>query len=179
MDPVSLFVLGLELTRFPGADDSAASLGDSLEVIEAGGLSLAPYRGPALQPVFGWRSRHVELTLAPGLAGRAQDASSSDGRTVRVHTLEYRGEVRGWGRFGPALAGLDVGVSGGRGTAGGKTVATAPVQLELAPTGGVHTALGDHLDLSLRARWPIRISQGALEQGLSGAVSLEWHPVGN
>jgi len=129
MVPLSLFVLGLELRRFPATDDAAASLGDSLEVIEGGGLSLAPYQGPALQPLVGWRSRHVELTLAPALAGQGHDATSSDGRSQRVRTLQWRAEGRAWGRFGPALAGLDLGVSGGSASTGGATVATAPVQL--------------------------------------------------
>lgn len=176
MDPVSLLLLGLELRRFAPADDAAASLGDSLEVIEAGGLSLSPYDGPAVQPVLGWRSRRLTLSLAPGLAGSRSTATSSDGREATVRTLLWRGEARAWVHAGPALFGLDAGLSGGGARTGGASVATAPTQLELAPTGGVRAALAPTLDLVARARYPVRLAGDQLEHGLSGALLVEWHP---
>ncbi|NOY25527.1 MAG: hypothetical protein GXP62_06605 [Oligoflexia bacterium] len=176
MDPVSLLVLGLELQRFPASDSSAASLGDSLEVIEAGGLSLAPYQGPALQPVIGWRSRKLMLSLAPGLAGGSSVATSSDGRQARVSTLQWREQARAWYLAGPVVLGLDVAVSGGSATTGGTTVATAPLGLELGPTAGVRVPLGHQLELAGRARWPVWLAGDQLSQGLSGALMLSWQP---
>ncbi|RME23074.1 MAG: hypothetical protein D6798_14300 [Deltaproteobacteria bacterium] len=176
MDPVSLLVMGVELQRFAPADDPAASLGDSLEIIEAGGLSLAPYDGPALQPVVGWRSRHLSLTLAPGLAAHAGTATSADGREARVTTVQWRAEGRAWWLAGPLLAGLDVGLSGGGGRSGGVQVAEAPLAVSVAPTAGVLVGLGDAFDLSLRARYPVRFVDTAVDHGLSGAVALMWHP---
>lgn len=176
MDPVSLLILGLELRRFAPADDAAASLGDSLEVIEAGGLSLSPYDGPALQPVVGWRSRRLTLALAPGLAGSGSVASSADGREERVRVLQWRGEARAWVHAGPALFGLDGGLSGGSATAAGETVATAPLAVELGPTAGIRAPVGAHFDLVARARWPVRLAEGDVAHGLSGAFLLEWHP---
>ncbi len=175
MDPVSLFIAGLELQRFAPADDAAASLGDSLEVVEAGGLSLAPYQGPALQPFVGWRSRHLSLTLAPGLAAHANTATSADGRQARVTTLQWRAEGRAWFLGGPFLAGLDLGVSGGSGHSGGAKVAEAPLALSVGPTAGVQVGLGDAFDLSLRARYPVQVAADSLDHGLSGAVALQWH----
>lgn len=175
MEPLSLFLLGLELRRFAPADDAAASLGDSLEVVEAGGLSLAPYEGPALQPVVGWRSGRVALSLAPGLAVHSSTAWAADGREARVQTVQWRTEARAWLLFDPALAGLDLGVSGGSATSGGATVAQAPLALEVAPTAGVRVDLHPSLDLVLRGRLPVRVADDALDVGLAGALGIEWH----
>lgn len=174
MDPASFILVGLELRRFAPADDAAAALGENLDVIEAGGLSLDPYQGPALQPVLGWRNQRVALSLAPGLAVHAAQAQSADGREARVVTVQWRAEARGWLLAGPGLGGLDLAVSGGSARTGGATVAQAPLQVQLAPTGGVHLELLPALDLQLRARLPVSLSQGQLDLGVGGAVGLTW-----
>lgn len=176
MDPASLLFLGLELHRFSGGQTGAVTLGDSLEAIEAGGLSLPAYDGPVLQPVVGWRSRRVALSLAPGLAGSSQVAYSTDGREARVSTFSWKGEARAWVLAGPAVVGLDLGLSGAQASTGGETVATAPLQIELAPTAGVRAALSEHLDLVPRLRVPVRLTEGTSTWGLAGALMLEWHP---
>mgnify|MGYP000880807096 CR=1 FL=1 len=176
MDPASLLFVGLELSRLSGGETGAATLGDSLEAIEAGGLALSPFEGPVLQPVIGWRSRRLALSLAPGLAGSSSTARSTDGREARVSTLSWKGEARAWVLAGPALVGLDLGLSGATASSQGEAVASAPLLLELAPTAGVRGALSEQLDLVPRLRLPVRVSEGATTWGLGGALMIEWHP---
>lgn len=174
MDPSTLLYFGLELHRLQGGETGAAGLGDSLELIEAGGLSLAPFDGPALQPVLGLRRGHLDLSLAPGLAGSVSRARSSDGREAAVSALGWKLQARAAWTGGPALAGLDLGVSGAQAWSQGSTAAEAPLQVELAPAFGLRAPLGEHLELTPRARVPIRLAGSDLEFGLGGALLLAW-----
>lgn len=176
MSPLALWLLGLELTRFAPADDPADALAASLSAVEAGGWSLAPYAGPALQPLLGVQRGRLSLALAPGLALSGADALGADGRTARLRTWQGRLGLEPHLHFGHGLAGLDLAVAGGGASLDGEPLASAPLTVELAPTAGVRAALSPSLTLDLRARWRVSWGAGALEQGLGGALSLIWRP---
>lgn len=168
------WLVGIELFRFAPADDPADALASSLSAIEAGGWSLSPYTGPALQPYAGLRLGHFTAILAPAAAFRREAATTASGREGTVRTAQARLGLRVQGEIGPAIFGVEGAGSGGRATLDGEELATGTTTLELGPTVGFLAPLGEHLLVGARARWLVVGSEGALSQGLSGALSLEW-----
>ncbi len=175
MTPTTLLILGLELTRFAANDDNADALGGSLDALQSGGWTLSPYEGPALQPMIAVRRGALELGLAPALASRSETASSADGREGTVRVVQYRVEGRVRYVHDPWFIGLDGAWSDGSATLDGDPLAQGTGVGQLGPTAGVRAPLAQHLDLSLRARWPVRLQAGVLSHGLGGALALEWH----
>lgn len=175
MDVALLLLLGLEVDRFAGADDSADALTSSLEALEAGGWSLSPYQGPAIQPYVGLRGERWQVQLAPAIAMARADAASSDGRTERLRTTQAALELSA--QWTPDLwfLGVDAGVSGGRARLDGATIAEGAPVIELGPTAGMRVPLHPNVDLVGRARWRVQASGGDLSQGLGGAVAIELH----
>lgn len=169
-----LWLVGLELTRFSPADDPADALASSLSAVEAGGWTLSPYTGPAIQPELGFKLGHVAAILSPAAAFRRETAETASGREGTVRTVQARAELRVQGELGPALFGVEGGWSGGRATLDGADLAAGNTSLELGATAGFLVPLGEHLVVSGRARWLFVGSDGALSSGLSGAVGLEW-----
>ena len=175
MDVALLLLLGLEVDRFAGDDDSADALTSSLEALESGGWSLSPYQGPAIQPYVGLRGARWQVQLAPALALRSGDAESSAGRGEPVRTTQGALELSGQWTPNLWFLGLDAGISGGVARLNGATIAQGAPTIELGPTAGMRVPLHDHLDLVGRARWRVLVSGGDLSQGLGGALALELH----
>lgn len=168
-----IFLFGLELHRFAPTDDGADGLGSSLEAVEAGGHTLSAYEGPALQPVF-WANRGpVAFGLAPGLAGRIQALSSSDGRegTLFVRQFLLEGRVR----YGQRVYGeLDLYGAGGSATLDGVKVADGNGYWGLAPCLGVRVPVADRVWVGGRMRYGWRFSQDLQSDGLGGVFAVEW-----
>lgn len=171
MVPKTLFLVGLELTRFPTSDVAGDVVADSVAGTAPGVVALGPYDGPAIQPYVSWRGAALEFGVAPGLALRT---ASSDGEST-TQTVQWRVEGRSRWNRGPALVGLDVAYGDGSARRGDVIIAEGTPILEVAPTVGVRGELADHFDLVLRARWPVRFVDGAIGLGLAGALGLEWH----
>ena len=169
-----LWLVGLELTRFAPADDPADALASSLSAVEAGGWTLSPYTGPALQPYAGFKLGHVAAILAPAAAFRRETAVTPSGRDGTVRTMQARADLRVQVELGPALLGVEGGWSGGKATLDGDTLAVGDTSIEVGPTAGVLVPLTGHLVLGARARWLLVGSDGELTDGLSGALALEW-----
>ena len=169
------WLLGLELTRFAPADDTADALAASLSAIEAGGFSLSPYDGPALQPYAGLAYGALALELAPGAAFHSATATSADGREAAVRTAAARVALRARYSLGAARVGVDAAWASSRATADADLVAAGPTSWELGPTAGLAAPITARLDVIGRVRWPVVWSEGALDHGLSGALALEWH----
>ena len=167
------FLLGLELHRFAPNDDGADGLGNTLEAVEAGGHTLSAYEGPALQPVL-WATRGpVAFGLAPGLAGRIQALSASDGRegTLFVRQVLVEGRVR----YGEQVFGeLDLYGAGGSATLDGTRVADGNGYWGLAPSFGVRTSVAERLWVGGRLRYAWRFSDDIQSDGLGGVFAVEW-----
>lgn len=172
MDPRLL--LGLQLTRFAPSDDAADALAGSLTAIEAGGYTLSPYQGPALQPLVGLSLPRLELALEPAVALRREQATAADGREDAVRVLAVRVGAMALACFGPGRAGLELAWADGVATLGGATIASSTSQLEVTPTLGVAAPLTERLELGLRARWPVTVQGPELSQSLGGALTLIW-----
>lgn len=173
MELLTLWLLGMEITRFAPADDADAVLG-SLASAQSGSVALSPYEGPALQPYAALRRGHLELGVAPGLSMRQDVAVEGDGSTASAAVLQWRGEVRArWvGELG--LAGLDASLSGGRASLDGVVLTTGPTVLTLSPTLGARAALSERLGAVGRVRVPVRMSAGSTTAALGGGLALEW-----
>lgn len=169
-----LWLVGLELTRFAPADDSADALASSLSAIEAQSWTLSPYTGPALQPCAGLRVGHVTAILAPAMAFRRETAVTSSGRAATVRTAQIRAALRVQGEVGPSLFGLEGAWTGGKATLDDEELAVGSTSFEVGPTTGLIAPIGPHLALGARARWLFVGSEGTLSSGLSGALDLEW-----
>jgi hypothetical protein len=170
---LSLWLLGMEVTRFAPSDDTDAVLG-SLSGVQSGSFSLSPYVGPAIQPYLTMRRGGLELGIAPALSVSRTEATDGDGATATAGVVQWRGELRArWcGEF--ALAGVDGAISGGRATLDGEPLADGPRVVTIAPTFGARASLSEHLGVVGRARLPVLMSAGSTTAGLGGAVSLEW-----
>jgi hypothetical protein len=175
MDVALLLLLGFEVDRFAGEDDSADALTSSLEALEGGGWSLSPYQGPAIQPYVGLRGDRWQVQLAAGIATHHADASSSDGRTERLRTTQGALELSAQLTPGLWLVGLDAGVSGGRARLDGSTIATGAPFIGVGPTVGMRVPVHPNVDLVGRARWQVQASDGDLSSGLGGALAVELH----
>lgn len=172
----TVWLLGLELTRFAPSDGANTVVGGSLDVVEAGGFSLAPYAGPALQPYLGMRAGWFQVELAPGAAWRSDTLSGTGGREAQLQVFQWRTELRLRYTQDRWFTGVDAGMSGGRAHIEGTTVAEAAGTTSVGPTFGLRAPLAKTLDLSGRVRWLVAASPGSLQHGPGGAVALEWRP---
>ncbi len=173
MELMSLWMLGIEVTRFSPSDDVDAVLG-SLAGVQSGSFTLSPYVGPAIQPYLALRRGALELGLAPGVSLSRAEASDGDGSTAVAGVLQWRGELRAWWCGEVGLVGLDAAVSGGRATLDGEPLAEGTPALTLAPTLGARAAVAERLSVVGRLRLPVTLSAGDTTAGTGGAVSLEW-----
>lgn len=173
-----LWLFGLELTRFAPADDAADALASSLTAIEAGGWTLSPYAGPALQPYAGLVLGRLELALAPSAAFRRERASTAEGREAMLRTAAVRVGARAAWRAGPAQVGLEFALSDGLATLDREPLVQGDTTLAIGPTLGFVAPLSDAWHLSARARWPVTVTGQDLSHGLTGALGLEWRASG-
>ena len=173
MELLTLWLLGMEVTRFAASDEADAVLG-SLASAQSGSVSLSPYEGPALQPYGALRRGHLELGVAPGLTLRRDVAAAGDGRTATASVVQWRGELRARWSAEIVLVGLDAALSGGRAALDGEVLSTGPTVLTLSPTLGARAAISDRLGAVGRLRAPVRLSEGTTSASLGGALALEW-----
>lgn len=173
MELLTLWLLGVEVTRFAPSDEADVVVG-SLASAQAGSLMLSPYEGPVLQPYGTLRRGHLELGVAPGLSIRRDTAAAGDGSTATASVAQWRGELRARWAGEVWLAGLDVALSGGRAALDGEVLTQGPSVLTLAPTAGGRAALAEHLDAVGRVRLPVRLSSGSIAATLGGGIALEW-----
>jgi hypothetical protein len=172
MNATTLMLLGVELAHLGGAS-SLSGVGSSLDVLEAGGWTLAPYEGPALQPTIGLARGPLRLSLAPGFRFHRAQVSAVDGRTGTAVATQWRIGARAW--WGDTLfGGVDGAMSGGGVSLDGAAVAEGTPGVEFGPTMGVRRALVEGLDLVGRVRWTWRKLGDSTDHGLGAAVSLEW-----
>lgn len=179
MASAPIWLFGLELTRFAPADDGADALAGSLTAIEAGGWTLSPYEGPALQPLVGLGLGRWELALAPAAALRRERAETADGREATLRSAALRLGLRLQAGLGPLALGLEGAVSDAWATLDGEAVAGADTRVELGPSLGVRAPLSERWTLGARARWPVAVTGTDITQDLSGALSLEWRGAGS
>lgn len=174
MELLFAWLAGLEVTRFAPADDQADALSASLSTVEAGGWTLSPYEGPALQPYLGFSRGPWRLDLAPALAFRQATATSAEGREAAVRTLEARAQLRAGHTWGPLELDLEAAWSGGRATVDGTEVGTSGSLWTVGPALGLGGDLGEHLRLVGRARLPVGLSADGFSVATGGSVALEW-----
>ena len=173
MDLLTLWLLGVEVTRFAPSDEADAVLG-SLASAQSGSVALSPYEGPALQPYGALRRGRLELGLAPGISVRRDVSISGDGRTAAAAVVQWRGELRARWAGEVGLAGIDASLSGGRALLDGEVLTTGPTVLTLSPTLGARAALSERLGAVGRLRVPVRMSSGSTTASLGGGLALEW-----
>lgn len=169
-----LWLFGLELTRFAPADDAADALAGSLTAIEAGGWTLSPYEGPAIQPYAGLDLGNFELLLAPSAAFRRERAEAEEGREAMLRTAAFRVGARASWAPGPFRLGMEIALSDGLATLDREPLINGDTTLELGPTLGFVAPLSESWYLGARARWPFELTGQDITQGLTGAVALEW-----
>ena len=94
MNPTALaLVLGLEFGP-TGAFSDGSELSGSLDAIESGAWSLAPYPGPLLQPYVSRAFGRTRVGLAPAARWSQVSATAVDGREGTVKVLQWATEGR-------------------------------------------------------------------------------------
>ena len=169
-----MFLLGLEVDRFPSVDDGADSLGSSLEVVEAGGHSLGEYDGPAFQPMLAARRGALGLAVLPAMVGRIETLESMDGRVATLYVRQWRLETRV--QYGRRVFGeLDLVGAGGGATLSGVSVADGAGYFGFGPAVGLRAPLSPSgLWLTGRLAYGWRLRDGLQTDALTGSVAVEW-----
>jgi hypothetical protein len=177
MNPTVLaLVLGLEFGP-SGTNPESTDLSASLDAIESGGWSLAPYTGPVLKPYVVRSFGRLRLGLAPAVRWSQQTATALDGREGTVKTLQWAAEGRVW--WQPSLErgwmlGVDGGHSDGSATLEGEEVAAGTPRTHLHPSVGHIGALSEHWSLVGRALWVVSWTGESMNHGPGGALAVEW-----
>ena len=175
MRTLSLWMLGLELTHFANNDDDADAVAGSLATVQSGSLQLSPYQGPAIQPYLGRQFGDIDVSIAPAISLRKENATAEDHSSDVVYVRQWRAQGRLWWTPDTTLLGIDVAMATGRAWTDNATVAEGPLQVELAPTLGLRGQLSESLYLVGRARWALAFADGDQSQHLGGAFSIEWN----